>query len=206
MDYIANVVITDGAKINYDKTVRKCTDISQIDESVPTIIIGYKNAEKWIKDYNILKKWYPEQNLFWTFGKMERKYEYDDDIEAFYKMAIEKIYENVNYTYFNFINYPLRVTKRFIEYMMSDNKKTIYNENNKFLYIYKKETRDVIGLSLDMCRYIGIDKTKILNKIKSNKNNIVFTGMSFMNRKLREIAFCNRHYIPVFYQYFKTDY
>ena len=104
MDYIGNVVITDNSRVNLDKTFKRCNTLVDTIPQLPTLIIGYQNAQKWVKDYNILKKWYPEQNLYWTFGKTERKYEYDEDIDKFYNISIEKIYENIKYFYFDLIN------------------------------------------------------------------------------------------------------
>lgn len=204
MDYIGNVVTTDKTRINLDKTFKKCSSFDEIIPQLPTLIIGYKNAQKYISDYNILNKWYPEQNLYWTFSKTERKYEYDEDVEKFYNIAVDKVYENIKYFYFDVINCSISDTKRFIMYLSNQNKKVIYNEKNKFIYIYNEEKRTVIGLSLDLCNYIGIKKAKIINRLKINKNIVIFNGISFLNRKLRELTFTNKHYIPVLYNYFKT--
>lgn len=204
MDYIGNVVITDNSKVNLDKTFKRCNTLVDTIPQLPTLIIGYKNAQKWVKDYDILKKWYPEQNLYWTFGKTERKYEYDEDIDKFYNISIEKVYKNIKYFYFDLINCSLSETKRFIKYLSNHSRKVVYNERNKFLYIYNENKHTVIGLSLDLCEYIGIKKVNVLNKLKNNKNIIMFNGISFLNRKLRELSFTNKHYIPVFYNYFKT--
>ena len=204
MAYISNVVITDGSKITYDKSVRRCNDLQQADRNLPTLIVGYDNAKKWIDNYSVMRKWYPEQNLYWTFGKKERKFEYDDDIEDFYRISIERLYKDVKYYYVNIVKLRIYKIKALIEYMNNNDEKVIYNDRNRFLYIYSKEQQKVIGLSLDICEYIGISKEKILRKIKSNNRNIVFTGISFLNRKLRELCFVNKHYIPIFYRFFNS--
>lgn len=202
MNYIANVVITDGSKINYDKSVRRCTDISEADSTLPTLIIGYHNAEKWINNYNILKKWYPEQNLFWTFGKRERKYEYDDDIEAFYKLVVDTICKDIKYSYLNIINTKYSNIKELLSFLYNEERKVIYIENNRFLFIYEKNRKRIIGISLDLCQYIGIPKDKVLTKLKKNSNIKIINSISFLNRKLREFVYNNKHYVPVFYDYF----
>ena len=204
MAYISNVVITDGSKISYDKSVYRCTDLCQADRNLPTLIVGYNNAKKWIEDYSVMRKWYPEQKLYWTFSKKERKFEYDDDIEDFYKLSIEQLCKDVEYCYINVMKLSLAKLKSFIEYMNNNEEKIIYNDRNRFLYIYSKKCRKVMGLSLDLCEYIGISKDKILKKIKSNDKNTIFTGISFLNRKLRELCFVNKHYIPIFYSFFNS--
>ena len=52
---LANV-ITDLTRIKFDIKVNKCKSMDEIDKSLPTLIIGYKKAKKYIKDFNILKK------------------------------------------------------------------------------------------------------------------------------------------------------
>ena len=48
---LANV-ITDLTRVKFDIKVNKCKSMDEIDKSLPTLIIGYKNAKKYIKDFN----------------------------------------------------------------------------------------------------------------------------------------------------------
>lgn len=44
-----------------------------------------------------LKKSYPEQNIWWTFLKTEKRVDYDNDIKIFNDIIIKKIIEKVKY-------------------------------------------------------------------------------------------------------------
>ena len=48
---LANI-ITNSNKIKFDLPVNKCKDISCRDETLPTLIIGYENAKKYIQGFN----------------------------------------------------------------------------------------------------------------------------------------------------------
>lgn len=52
---IANI-ITKSNKIDFDFNYNKCKSMEEIDSSLPTFIIGYENAKKFIRDFDILKE------------------------------------------------------------------------------------------------------------------------------------------------------
>jgi len=203
MRYIANVLLPENGRITYDKYVKRCYSMEETENNIPTLIIGYEKAKQNIKNYSILKKWYPEQNLYWTFGKRERRNEYDDDIEIFYDMVIKNIYANVTYEYINPLFIKYSGIKTVLSLLRNLDVKAIYNNNDKFLFIYDRFHKKVYGISLDMCEYIGINKDKIKNRVKECPNVKIFTDITFLNKKLREIMYKKQYLIPVFYDYFK---
>lgn len=204
MKTIGNVVITDGSKISYDKYIRRCRDLSDADRSLPTLIIGYKNAEKWIPDYNILTKSYPKQNMYWTFGKRERKFEYDDDIDKFYDFCIDNVCDGINYSYLNVVRFTVTDVKTLLTYIRGCRRKTIYNKGNRFLFCYDKKVRKVYGFSLDTCEYIGVRKDKILRIISENPHNMVINDGYTDSKRIRKFLSVKEYCIPVFYEYFNT--
>lgn len=203
MGYVANVVITDGTKINYDRTVKRCTDISDINTSLPTLIVGYKNAERWIQGYDILKKWYPEQRLYWTFGSRERKYEYDIDIEEFYRIVIEGIVKDVKYEYFDIINLTITEIKDFIRRLNENGKKVAYVDRDRFIHLYLPKKKTVYGISLDLCRYMGICKEHVFKLLEDAQGLEIIRDNRFLSKRLKYVSYDNQHYIPVFYNYFR---
>ena len=203
MKYIANVVLPNGGKINYDKYIKRCTTLDEADKSIPTLIVGYEYAKRYIDKFNILKKWYPEQKLYWTFGKKERKYEYDDDIEVFYNMLIQDMCENISYKYINPLFAKYSEIKSVITLINSNQTKVIYNQGNKFLFLYDYKKHKVLGISLDMCEFIGVKREKIIDRFKKIINGVTCNNISFLNRKLREMVYKKQHLVPVFYYNFK---
>ena len=74
---VANI-ITNSNKIDFEFKYNKCKSLEEIDVSLPTLIIGYNNAKRYIKNFNILNKAYPEQKIWWTFLKTEKRVDYDE--------------------------------------------------------------------------------------------------------------------------------
>lgn len=202
MAYVANVVITDGSRINYDGTVKRCSDISDTNTSLPTLIVGYKNAERWIQGYDILKKWYPEQRLYWTFGSRERKCEYDVDIEEFYKIVIEGIIKDVRYEYLDIINLTIAEIKDFIRRVKHEGKKVAYVDRERFIHIYLPSEKTVYGISLDLCAYMGIGKEHVFKLLGTATGLEVVRDNHFLSKRLKYVSYANCHLIPVFYNYF----
>ena len=60
--YIGNIVANQKYKV--DSCFKKCQTLSEIDETLPTLIIGLQNAKNSIKDFKILVKKYTGQKRF----------------------------------------------------------------------------------------------------------------------------------------------
>lgn len=167
---LANI-ITNSKKIKFDLPVNKCSDFTCIDESLPTLIIGYENAKKYINDFNILKKFYPKQNIYWTFKRTERGIDYETDLNNFYTTIITEFCDNIKYTLIDVIKLDFKKTRKLIQFAKSDEKKMIFNENNRFLYVYCEKYKTVFGFSLSTAKFFGIKPNKIIKLFKKNENN-----------------------------------
>jgi hypothetical protein len=84
----------------------------------------------------------------------------------------------------------------------NDKKLCFFTVGANFVFIYSKKYRCVFGLSLSLCEYCGIDKSKIINKIKSNPNNKIINGLSFIDDETRRIIGDNIHYMLPLFEYF----
>lgn len=170
--YIGNIVVS-SPNYKIDNYFRKCTSISNIDNDLPTLILGLGKAKETITDFNILKKSYKNDMLWWTFSKNEKRSEYDDDLENFRKICINIIINNIKYYNINIINLNYNSIKKLIKYINNKNKKIYYNEYNKFLFVYDiGKTKNIYGFSLNTAEFLGVKKQKILNLISSNESNV----------------------------------
>ena len=167
---LANI-ITNSNKVKFDLPVNKCKDISCRDENLPTLIIGYETAKKYIQGFNILKKFYPKQNIYWTFKRNERGVDYEKDLNDFYTTVITDFCEKNTYTFIDLITMNYKIAKKLVKFAKSDEKKMIFNENNRFLYVYCEKYNTVFGFSLSTSDFFGINPIKILNLFKNNPNN-----------------------------------
>ena len=80
-----------------------------------------------------------------------------------------------------------------LKWIDSDAKKSVYL-TDKHIYIYGG--KNVIGLSLGDFDYAGIDSDKIIDRIKKNPSNSVFTDEDFNGETERKIVSDNNLIVP----------
>lgn len=171
MEKVLANIITTSTKIMFDLPVNKCNDMSCRDEKLPTLIIGYDLAKKYIDDFNILKKYYPKQNIYWTFKRTERGVDYENDLKEFYKTVINEFCNKNKYIFIDIVNLRFQVAKKMINFIKSNEKKIVFNENNRFLYVYSEKYNTVFGYSLATSDFFGVKPNKVLKLFKTDANN-----------------------------------
>ena len=200
MSYIGNIVTTSSIDWDY---LKKCHDISEADPSVPTLIVGIERAKALIREFNILNHTY-DNNIFWTYGKRERRDEYDEATKSFIKTCVNKICEPVTYEFLDFIDFDKDKLKKLCEYINNDTYKILYNDYNRTLFIYDTVSKKVYGISLQLLEYIGRDKHKFLKWVSNSNGNILLTDMKFIPKDIIRIIDNERYLVPVLYETLKT--
>lgn len=199
---LANV-ITDLTRVKFDIKVNKCKSMDEIDKSLPTLIVGYNNAKKYIKDFNILKKSYPKQNLWWTFNKNERGVDFQDDIYKFALEAIDNIVDKVEYTYIDYADCSLDKGKKIIRYLtLSSDYKVAYIDNNNFLYIYSPYFKRVWGFSMGTMMFYGVKPKSIEKVINKIQNTRWIKNFGKIPIKLKRLIGDKIHNNIILYDYF----
>lgn len=191
MKYIGNIV-TDK-RVNFDSLINKCKSYNDIDTSVPTLIIGWNNVKSIFPNVSILNKEI-NPNMFWTFGRTERRVDYERDINSFYLYCIKNISSHIKYKFFNIITTTYSKCKRLINFINSDISKTIYVHNDCSIFILFDN--NVIGISLNDIDYLNIKKNKVLNMIGNNPNNNIIYDDNFLSIRMRRIIGDNKIIIP----------
>lgn len=205
MKYIANLLADKQNIFSFDKTVKICLSKKDIIPSLPTLIIGYNLAQHIIQNFNILEKCYPEQNLYWTFSKYEKKYDYNSDIENFYNIAVHKLIDDIKYQYINIYQIKYSEIKNIVNFINNEQYKLIFYDSKKEnLFIYNKNKKIIYGISLNTCAYIGIPKSKIIKKLNKNKMNIVITAINWYSDRMQRIIYNKIYYFLPIYDYFNN--
>jgi hypothetical protein len=169
-------------------------DISQTDPTKPILIIGYKNAQKHPNFKNILDKKL-DNNVFWTFKKTESHSDYEVDIENFYKYTINNILKITKYYYINMLAIRYNKFKKLYNILL-------YSKERKHIYfsskmIYFSHNGNMFGISLSLLDYCGVSSDKIINRIKSNRNNIIcYDNNNKVHNIVKEIGYNNRYAVP----------
>lgn len=188
-------IISDVKIKNLKGFVEQVNDVSLADLAKPVLFIGVENARKNIKDFSILKKKY-DNSVFWTYKKTEKRVDFEDDINYFYSYIINNISSNINYYYINIYNLKYNKIKKLYNILFSSSKKYIYISNNMIYLLYKNNI--ILGISLNLLEYIKIKKEKILDKLYSNKNNVICTDISQCIRPIKNEIGNNRYVVPYF--------
>lgn len=159
-------------------------DISKVENDKPYLIVGLSEAKKIASDkFSILHKELGNGN-YWTFGRTEKRDEFEKDVIKFYNNILNYNINNIKYKYINILNINYNILKRLLKLCYYSKYKYIYIWND-MIYVLCKEN-NVIGISLSMLEYCGYKKEKILDRIKSNKYNIICDTDECISYKIKQ--------------------
>ena len=193
--YIGNI-ITGYGKDKFPSFFNVTKKYEDRVNNIPTLIIGLDEAKLRIEGFSIIEKTYNDNTLWWTYKKTERKYEFDIDIERFYDFCFNKFLSEIRYFYLNLPNYKYTDIKKIYNWIKSSNLKACFlTRDSNFIFIYDIKRKIVFGLSLTLCEYIGVDRKKVVNLIKTNKKNRFVYDTGFINSDVRGVIGNNTHYI-----------
>ena len=188
MKKIGNIIVS-SPNSKVDDCYNKFLSLSNVDNNLPTMIIGLKNAKQNIENFSIFKQEYRNNMLWWTFAKTEKRSDYDKDMQNFYEVCINNIINNIKYYNININELTYSKIKKLIKYIKNNNKKIYYIDNNKFVFIYDIEkTKNIYGISLNTCAFYGISKEKILKLIVSNSKNEQIKNFYEIPNKVRRMV------------------
>ena len=187
-------IVCDRKLKNIDGFVEQVNDISLADATKPILIVGWNNAKNHEGYSSILKKQLGE-NVYWTFSKTESRADFEDDLERFYNIIYDNILNKISYYYINIFKLKYNKIKKIYNILFSIDLKNIYISNNMVYFPYKD---NILGFSLNILEYYGIDKDKVLKRIRSNPSNrIVEDNDKFIFKLSRRLG--NKKYaIPYF--------
>ena len=165
MNYLANIYTK--SKIDIEPFFNVVDDENKLIDGIPTLIIGWDSVKSLYGDINILDK-KVKDNIYWTFGKRERRNVMEIDVQKFKKKAMSIMSNNVKYKFFNILTAKNDKKKSFYLLLKDTRYKTIFSFNN-MLYIYIDGTDTVVSISLRDVDYIGGDVKKIFSTLYNNK-------------------------------------
>lgn len=164
------------------------------DKSKPILIIGLEEAKKHASSFSILEKQIGE-NMFWTFGKREKRTDYEKDIEKFQEFVLKRALNEVKYFYFNILTTKYEKIKKLIKIVRNSDVKTFYIDK-KMIYMFYNNY--ILGLSIDIIEYLGVKKRKVLDIIRKNENNRIFYNDFQFNYKIKKIIETKKYITPYF--------
>ena len=197
-------ILTSYSPLKFPKVFNVTKNKGELILGIPTLVIGLEESRTYIGEgFSILKKVYNNNTLFWTYKKTERRYEYEDDTEIFYRKCLSSVFDKLVYQYINLPLYRISSIKKTICFIDSQERKLCFlTRNSNFLFIYSEKYSTVFGISLSTLEYCGIPKKKVISIVKRNKSNRFIHDTSYISPELRQIIGDNTHYILPLYDYF----
>ena len=169
----------------------------------PTLYVGYDNASNNISSFNVTRRVY-DDCVWWCFGKREKRKDYLEVSKKFKEAAFRKAAASVKYEYINFICYTESRVKALIRYIKGPDKKVCFiTRGGQFVFIFSEKYNTVWGLSLSLCEYVGIDSSKVIERMRSNPRNHFIKNTNFIDSEMRSIIGNDTHFIPVLATYKK---
>lgn len=172
------------------------------DSSIPTLIVGKKNAEKIYGKENVkvLNKQI-KNNVFWTFSKTEKRNEYETDIEKFYSYVFNSLLREIKYKSLNVYLLKYNKFREIVNYIDSKkcNKTALVTDKHVYLCIGK----NVIGISIYELNYIGVTRDRFITFLKKHSINIEYNYSKF-NNLFKKYPIFNKIIVPYIYNYMKN--
>ena len=175
--------------------------MSDIDPTLPTMLIGWENVKNEYPDTDILGRVIKEDSLYWTFSRLERRNYYKKDLANFYSYLFERQAKRTSYRYLPILTYNAEEMKRFGAYLRSPRPKIYYyNTPNRCYFIYGGGTF-VFGVSVNDLEYLGMRKEQMDGTLKKNPyvRRVIFPQDETIPFESRTDLYKNAFIVPTLY-------
>lgn len=193
MKYIANIITK--SRLDVGEYINVSKDITKVDLTIPTLIIGWAMVKEIYPNADILNKQISE-TVYWTYSNREKRQEYEPDLTKFINNAFSRLETSIKYTFFNVLTNPLSRNKCLIKYIDSPITKIIYI-TDRHIFIY--DNKQVTGVSLSDLEFYGFKRERIINILKRNSYNKLLFSDSFLSFKIKRSIGDNGKIIPFLY-------
>lgn len=166
------------------------------DNNIPTLLIGKKELIAMGYELSVLNRQI-DNNLYWTYTKMEKRNIHETDINLFYEIVFKKLYRDIKHTNISIYTMKYSILKNIINILSAENLyKFIYIKKNH-IYIYYDN--NIVSFSLDEIKYIGIDITKVMLLLTKSKNSEIITDDNFIKNEVKPYLKNKEYLTPYLY-------
>lgn len=166
-------------------------------DDIPILIIGWTKAKDIFPEADILE-WKIKDNIYWTFGKRERNWRYEDDVERFKNICLEYVVKDISYSFFNILTASNNEKHIFTTSIMeSKHRKYVYLKNN-MAYIFIEGGTTIYGISLRDIDYEIGNHEKFMRMLNSTKSIIMIKPDSEIHQ-IRMLTISTPYVVPYLY-------
>ena len=196
MKYIANI-LTDEP-FNEGELYNVVRDKEELVPGIPTLIIGWEKTKSEYPDASIIE-WNVTDNVYWTYGKYERRDKYEVNVKKFQDLSFKKFVESLKYVFYDVMLEGEDRFIKFIELLLSNVQKTVYITGD-MMYIYIDYTKKVVGVSLRDCDYLGETyKKRIFSAMYNNPSVILLKNNDAISKEIRFKTRGRAYILPYLY-------
>ena len=196
MKYIANILTDEPfAEAELYNVVR---DNDFLVPDIPTLIVGWDKTKELYPDASIIE-WKVADNVYWTYGKYEKRDKYEVNVKKFQDLAFKKFIESLEYVFFDvLVANPIRFDT-FITSLGDVTAKTIYVSGD-MMYIYYDKKYKIVGISLRDCDYVNeMYKKRIFSAIYNNQSVNLLKNNDTISKEVRFKARGRAYILPYLY-------
>lgn len=196
MKYIANI-LTDE-QFNDAELYNVVRDSNDLIPGIPTLIVGWERTKSEYPDASIIEDKVSD-NVYWTYGKYERRDKYETNIKKFQDLSFKKFVDSLDYVFYDVLLSTAEKLDSFLTSLLSEPTKTVYVIRD-MMYIYYSGTNKVVGLSLRDCDYIEDTlKKRIFSAIYNSKTINLLKNNDEISREVRLKAKGRAYILPYLY-------
>lgn len=196
MKYIANI-LTDE-QFNEAELYNVVRDSNDLIPGIPTLIVGWERTKSEYPDASIIENKVSD-NVYWTYGKYERRDKYETNIKKFQDLSFKKFVDSIDYVFYDILLSTTERLDSFLTSLVSEPTKTIYVIGD-MMYIYYSGTNKVVGLSLRDCDYLEDTlKKRIFSAIYNSKTINLLKNNDEISREVRLKAKGRAYILPYLY-------
>ena len=196
MKYIANI-LTDE-QFNEAELYNVVRDSNDLIPGIPTLIVGWERTKSEYPDASIIENKVSD-NVYWTYGKYERRDKYETNIKKFQDLSFKKFVDSIDYVFYDILLSTTERLDSFLTSLVSEPTKTV-DVVGDMMYIYYSGTNKVVGLSLRDCDYLEDTlKKRIFSVLYNSKTINLLKNNDEISREVRFKAKGRAYILPYLY-------
>lgn len=155
--------------------------IEDIDNQLPTLLVGYSEVKLVYENLNFFDKKIND-DLYWTFNRVEDRYNYIKDLSSFIDHCESKLTQSFKYLFINPFELNLTQIKRFINHIKTND--GVFLSDGPMIFVTIKDL--TYGFHTQFSEILGIQEGKLYQFL--TKNNYIKIAEDTIKETQKELG------------------